>query len=214
MADSANKPQPPDASRRRHAPAAERNREPILAVLREHLPHNGRALEIASGTGQHATAFARAFPGIEWLASDPDASARESIAAWAAETGVSNLAAPLDLDVTAPDWFEAFDASFDAVLAINLIHIAPWTATEGLLKGAGALLRREGVLYLYGPYRRGGEHTAESNAAFDAQLRAQNPAWGIRDIDEVERAAAAHGLRRDAVVAMPANNFSLVFRKA
>ncbi|MFJ4290697.1 DUF938 domain-containing protein [Cupriavidus sp. NPDC089707] len=198
----------PDA--RRMAPATERNREPILAVLRNVLPASGTVLEIASGTGQHAAHFAAAFPGLTWQPSDPDRAARESIAAWTAHAGLTNVRAPLDLDVCRQPW--DIDAA-DAMVCINMLHISPWAAAEALFAGAGKLLGPGGVLYLYGPYRRGGAHTAPSNAAFDAQLRATDADWGVRDMEDVVALAAAQGLRCDEPVPMPTNNFSLVFRK-
>ncbi len=198
----------------RSAPAAERNTSSILQVLKTHLPASGRALEIASGTGQHAAAFAQNFPAITWVPSDPSPDARRSIAAWAGEAGLENLKSPLDLDVMRDGWTASLEGSLDVVLAINLLHISPWAACEGLLRGAGALLRTQGMLYLYGPYRRGGVHTAESNARFEEWLHGQDRAWGVRDIGEVERAAAIHGLGLDEVIAMPANNFSLILRKS
>ncbi|GBE43604.1 MAG TPA: DUF938 domain-containing protein [Rhizobiales bacterium] len=198
----------------RRAPAAGRNTGPILQVLKTQLPASGRALEIASGTGQHAAAFARSFPAITWIPSDPSPDARHSIAAWVEEAGLGNLEAPLDLDVMQEHWPAAAEGPFDAVLAINLIHISPWAACQGLLRGAGALLPERGMLYLYGPYRRGGAHTAGSNVRFEEWLHGQNREWGVRDVGEVERAAATHGLCLDAVIEMPANNFSLVLRKS
>ncbi|MEM5274653.1 DUF938 domain-containing protein [Cupriavidus taiwanensis] len=198
----------PDA--RRMAPATERNREPILAVLRQVLPASGTVLEIASGTGQHAVHFAAALPGITWQPSDPDPAARASIAAWTAHTGLANVRAPLALDVCRQPW--GIDAA-DAVVCINMIHIAPWAAAEALFAGAGRLLGPAGVLFLYGPYRRGGAHTAPSNAAFDAQLRATDPDWGVRDMEAVIALGATQGLRCDEPVPMPANNFCLVLRK-
>ncbi|CAM3347187.1 DUF938 domain-containing protein [Cupriavidus taiwanensis] len=198
----------PDA--RRMAPATERNREPILAVLRQVLPASGTVLEIASGTGQHAVHFAAALPGIIWQPSDPDAAARASIAAWIAHAGVANVRAPLALDVCRQPW--GIDAAA-AVVCINMIHIAPWAAAEALFAGAGKLLGPGGVLFLYGPYRRGGAHTAPSNAAFDAQLRATDPDWGVRDMEAVIALGTAQGLRCDEPVPMPANNFCLVLRK-
>ncbi|MFQ5773606.1 MAG: DUF938 domain-containing protein [Kiloniellaceae bacterium] len=202
------------ASRERHcAPAAARNLEPILAVLRDTLPDAGAALEIASGTGQHVAAFAAAFPGIEWQPSDPDPAARASNAAWAAEAGLDNIQAPLALDVTAPDWEGFRTPPVDAILCINLLHIAPWAACEGLMRGAGRLLAPSGVLYLYGPYKRDGGHTAPSNAEFDRSLRHRDPAWGVRDLDDVAACAQGHGLALARVVEMPANNLSLIFRR-
>ncbi len=196
------------ADARRFAPAAARNREPILAVLREHLPASGTALEIASGSGEHAVAFAAAFPSLVWQPSDPDPANRASIAAWIAAEGTPNLLPPIDLDATAEIWPLA---TADAVVCINMIHIAPWAACLGLLRGAARLLAPGGLLYLYGPFKRDSAHTAPSNAAFDESLRARDPAWGIRDLGEVSEAAA--GFARPAVVAMPANNLSVLFRR-
>ena len=178
------------------------------------LPANGRALEIASGTGQHAVAFAEAFPGTAWQPSDPDKSARDSIAVWVEETGHGNLWPPVNIDVTVADWSGAVDAGLDLVVCINMIHISPWEACEGLMQGAGPLLREGGLLFLYGPYKRDGRHTAPSNEAFDASLRSRNSNWGIRDMADVVLVAGRHGMILENTVAMPANNFSLVFRKS
>lgn len=195
---------------RRHAPAAARNREPILAVLRRHLPETGLVLEVSSGTGEHAVHFAAALPGLTWQPSDPDPDARASIAAWAAEAGLPNLRPPLALDAATEDWPVA---RADAVLCINMIHIAPWAAGLGLLRGAARRLPPGGPLILYGPYRRGGRHTAPSNAAFDAGLRAQDPRWGVRNLEAVAEAAAATGFGPPSVEEMPANNLTVVFRR-
>jgi SAM-dependent methyltransferase len=195
---------------KRYAPAAARNRVPIRDVLARVLPARGLVLEIASGTGEHAAFLAAAFPALDWQPSDPDAANRASIAAWRAQAGAANLRAPLDIDASAPDWGLA---AADAVLCINMIHIAPWSAAEGLVRGAARLLPPGGLLYLYGPFMEGGRHTAESNAAFDADLRARNPAWGVRDADDVAALAARHGLALAETVVMPANNRSLVFRR-
>ncbi|MBB5469785.1 SAM-dependent methyltransferase [Paraburkholderia sp. CI2] len=195
---------------RQHSPSAERNREPILAVLREALPASGRVLEIASGTGEHAICFAGALPGLDWQPSDADEEARESIAAWTAHAGLANVREPLALDVHQPDW--GVDA-LDAVVCINMIHISPWSAAQALFDGAGRRLVDGGVLYLYGPYRRGGAHTAPSNAAFDQWLKSRDPEWGVRDMEAVVALGDTAGLTCERVVAMPANNFSLVFTK-
>jgi len=201
---------------RQHSPSAERNREPILAVLRDVLPPTGRVLEIASGTGQHAICFAGALPGLDWQPSDIDADARASIAAWVAHAGLANVRAPLALDVHQPEWgaqtLDKLD-QFDAVVCINMIHISPWSATEALFAGASRRLVDGGVLYLYGPYKRGGAQTSPSNDAFDQQLRSRDPAWGVRDMEAVVALGASVGLVCDESIAMPANNFSLVFRK-
>ncbi|HTH60027.1 MAG TPA: DUF938 domain-containing protein [Paraburkholderia sp.] len=198
----------PDA--RHFAPAAERNAAPILDVLRRVLPPSGVVLEIASGTGQHAAHFAAALPSLDWQPSDVDPKARASIAAWREQAGLANLREPLDLDVRRTPWPVQ---SADAIVCINLIHIAPWDAAEALMEGAGALLGTGGVLVLYGPYRRHGEHTAPSNAAFDEDLRQRNPAWGVRNMEAVEALAKAAGFAGEPCIAMPANNFCLVFTK-
>lgn len=194
---------------RRSAPAAGRNRDPILDVLRRHLPATGLVLELASGTGEHVVHFAAALPGLTFQPSDPDPAARASIDAWAA--GAANIRPTLALDAAAPGWPVT---AADAVVCINMIHIAPWSATEGLMRGAAAILPTGAPLILYGPYRRGGAHTAPSNAAFDADLRARNPAWGVRDLEAVAALAAAQGFAPPEVVEMPANNLVLVFRRA
>lgn len=198
----------PDA--RRFEPATARNREPILAVLKRVLPAAGTVLEIASGTGEHAAYFARHFPALAWQPSDADPDNLASIAAWAAASGAANLRPPLALDVGAADWGIAGVA---AVVCINMIHIAPWAATEALMAGAARRLAQGGPLYLYGAYKRGGRHTTPSNAAFDAALGRRNPAWGVRDLDDVVRLAAEHGFELAEVAEMPANNLSVVFRR-
>ena len=192
------------------APAVARNREPILAVLRRVLPARGRVLEIASGTGEHAVHFAAGLPELTWQPTDCDPDALRSIRAHRALAQLPNLSPPFDLDATAPVW-PATHA--DAMVAINLIHIAPWAAAEGLMAGVGRLLDRGSVLYLYGPFKEDGRHTAPSNAAFDASLRAHDPEWGVRDVGDVADLARRHGLELVERVAMPANNLSLVLRK-
>ncbi|TFI57877.1 DUF938 domain-containing protein [Sphingomonas parva] len=195
---------------KRSAPAAARNRDPIAAVLREELPARGVVLEVASGTGEHAVHFARAFPELIWQPSDPDEQARASIAAWRGAEGLGNLLAPLAIDAAAEDW-QADRA--DAVVCINMVHISPWSATEGLMRGAGRLLPPGGPLILYGPYRRAEVPTAPSNEAFDESLKARDPDWGLRDLAEVTAAAEARGLRFERLVEMPANNLTIVFRR-
>ena len=195
---------------RQQAPAAARNRDPILAVLRGVLPEAGTVLEIASGSGEHVLHFARALPGLVFQPSDPNPEARRSIAAWAAESGLANLRPPLALDAAAPSW--PLTAA-DAVLCINMIHISPWAATEGLMRGAASILPPGGPLYLYGPYRRAGVATAPSNEAFDRDLRGRDPAWGLRALENVAILAATAGFSAPAVTEMPANNLSVVFRR-
>lgn len=194
---------------RLHSPAAARNCRPILEVLKQRLPERARVLELASGSGEHALAFATAMPGWQWQPSDPAEPALASIAAWREAAALPNLAAPICLDVTAPgDWPQG---PFDAVVAINLIHISPWAVAEALMVRAGERLVPGGVLYLYGPYRRGGAHTSASNAAFDADLRRRDPRWGVRDLEAVAAEAERHGLALQRVAEMPANNLSVLF---
>jgi SAM-dependent methyltransferase len=193
---------------RRFAPATERNRDPIAQVLREVLPAEGRLLEVASGTGEHAVHFARLFPGLFWQPSDPDPDAIASIRAWRAEVGLANLLDPIRLDAAGP--WPALEA--DAILCVNMVHISPWAATVGLIRGAGAVLHPGDPLILYGPYRRDGVPTAPSNEAFDASLKARNPQWGLRRVEAVEAEAAANGLGLERIVEMPANNLVLLFR--
>jgi SAM-dependent methyltransferase len=200
----------PDGDARRHAPATLRNREPILAVLRRALPSRGTVLEIASGSGEHAAHFAAALPALRWQPSDFDEGALASIVAHAADAP-PNLLPPLRLDAASWPWPIA---RAEAVVAINMVHIAPWDATLGLVRGAAALLPAGGILYLYGPYRRHGRHTADSNRVFDEWLRRQNPAWGVRDLDEIADAAAERGFSLAELVEMPANNLSLVLRRS
>jgi hypothetical protein len=191
------------------APATERNREPIAAVLRQVLPASGNVIEVASGTGEHVVHFARLFPDLVWQPSDADPDGLGSIRAWREEAGLANVREPIALDVAAA--WPALDA--DAILCINMVHISPWAATEGLMRGAGGLLAPGAPLILYGPYRRKDATTAPSNEAFDASLKSRNPAWGLRDVAAVEREAAANGLALERLFEMPANNLILLFRR-
>ncbi|MGW9332261.1 DUF938 domain-containing protein [Bosea sp. NPDC055594] len=200
----------PEAEIRQFAPSAQRNRDPILAVLRETLPAKGQVLEIASGSGEHAMHFAAALPGLSFQPSDPNAEARASIDAWAKEAALPNLLPALALDASTPGWPLA---RADAVICINMIHISPWAATQGLIAEAARLLPPGGPLYLYGPYRQTGVPLAPSNAAFDESLRGRDPRWGLRELDTVAALAAAAGFGPPEVTAMPANNLSVVFRK-
>ncbi|MFQ5783805.1 MAG: DUF938 domain-containing protein [Alphaproteobacteria bacterium] len=209
------------------APTPWRNREPILEVLRGVLPERPPAsaeprplvLEVGSGTGQHAAFMAEALPHIDWLPSEPDPRLRESIVAWSRHAaplhGLANLLAPCAIDVCAADWglgdIEA--GRLCAIFSANMVHIAPWAAAVGLMAGAGRLLAPGAKLCLYGPFSRGGRHTAPSNAEFDASLRRRDPAWGVRDLDDMETLARANGLGLDEIVNMPANNLTLIFRK-
>ena len=189
-----------------HSPAAERNAEPILAVLRDVLPSKGTVLEIASGTGQHAVSFAQALPGLAFQPSDL---AVDDLAERVLRAALPNLRAPVVLDVTQP-WPVERAA---AVVCINMIHISPWAATLALFDGAAAVLREGAPLVLYGPFLRVDRTTAASNLAFDADLRRRDPAWGLRDLDEVVREAAARGFGRPDVRELPANNLAVTFRR-
>jgi SAM-dependent methyltransferase len=195
---------------RRRAPATERNRDPIAALLRNILPSQGLVLEIASGTGEHAIHFARAFAALQWQPSDPDPDALASIAAWRDEAGLRNLLPPIRLDASVDDWPMT---AADAIVCINMVHISPWTATQGLMRGAARLLPRGGPLVLYGPYRQAEVPTAQSNEAFDASLKARNPEWGLRDLCSVRNEAEGRGLRFERLFEMPANNLTIVFRR-
>jgi SAM-dependent methyltransferase len=191
-------------------PAPERNKGPILEVLRRVLPARGVALEIASGSGQHAAYFAAQLPELVWQPSDVDEVNLASIRSWVAEAAGSNLRAPLELDVCASDWGVGL---VDAVFNANMIHISPWECCAGLIAGAGRHLAPDGVLVMYGPYRVGGAHTAKSNADFDASLKARDARWGVRDCEAVAALALEEGLALEERVEMPANNQVLVFRR-
>ena len=193
------------------APATERNREPIVEVLRQLLPDRGLALEIASGTGEHIMHFAGLFPKLLWQPSDAEPAALRSIQAWRDEAGLFNLLPPVSLDVRAAQW-PVTEA--DAILCINMVHISPWSATAGLMRGAALLLPPGSPLYLYGPYLQDDVETAPSNLAFDSDLRARNPEWGLRRLEAVVAEAEGQGFGLDRVVPMPANNLSVIFRKA
>lgn len=191
--------------------ACERNRDPILEVLREELPDAGVVLEVASGTGMHAVWFAARLPGVIWQPSDADEGALASVAAWREAEPSENLRPPLRLDVLAPEWpVERADAIFNA----NMVHISPWPCTLALFEGAARILPRGAPLILYGPFRMGGEHTAPSNERFDASLRDRDPRWGVRDLDVVAQAAREQGFTNERVVPMPANNLVVVFRRS
>lgn len=193
------------------SPAALRNRGLILDVLKAVLPAHGRALEVASGTGEHVTAFAEGLPGVQWRPTERSAEALGWIEARRASAGLANLLEPAALDVLDPQAWPL--ERFDAVVAVNLIHIAPWAAARGLMEGAASVLGFGGKLVLYGPYREADRPLAESNAAFDADLKARDPSWGLRDREAVEALAAASGFVRALRVEMPANNLTLVFDK-
>jgi hypothetical protein len=214
-----------DLDARQYAPATERNREPILKVLQQVLPPTGTILEVSSGTGEHAVFFAPRLRPRFWLPSDPNPVARVSIAAWQQQQPADNLYPPIHLDAIAPHWpieshelpasLKATSFQREAIVAIvniNMIHIAPWTACLGLIAGAQRILPPQGILYLYGPFKQHGKHSAPSNAAFDESLRSQNPEWGVRNLEDVIAAAQAHQLTWIRTIAMPANNLSVVFQ--
>lgn len=201
-------------SERLSAPSTQRNREPILAVLRRVLAPNARVLELASGAGEHAVYFAAAMPGLDWTPSDPDPGSRASIAGWIEAEGAANVRAPLDIDLRSPDWGVESGAPFDALVAINVIHISPWEATLGLMAGAGRVLRPGGKLITYGAYKRDGRHTAPSNEGFDNWLKQRDPSWGVRDVADVEAAANENGWSLLETIEMPANNLMLVFQRS
>jgi len=195
---------------RRFAPAVARNKAAITEVLVRHVPASGLVLEVASGSGEHALHFAAEFPALSLQPTDPDAAALASITAWRAEARLANLLPPLMLDVMATDWPVQ---KADAVICINMIHIAPWGATAALMSGAARILPPGAILFLYGPFKRGGLHTAASNGEFDASLRAQDARWGVRDLEAVTDTAGAAGFAAPIVEAVPANNLSVIFRR-
>lgn len=213
-----------DNNARQFAPATQRNREPILDVLLQILPLTGTILEISSGTGEHAVFFApRLYPRL-WIPSDPNPTARASIAAWRTDCPVDTLYPPIALDVHDPVWsveqelpeaLQGIDfvrSPITAIVNINMIHIAPWSACLALMAGAERILPTGGILYLYGPFKQGGNHTAASNVAFDANLQAQNPDWGVRNLEDVVAVAQTHRLSLIKTYTMPANNLSVVFQ--
>ena len=201
---------------RKYAPATQRNRQPILEILLQVLPANGTILEIASGTGEHAVFFAPHLSARQWLPSEPNPELRASITAWAEYLPANNLYPPLELDAQERVWAventALTESQIVAIVNINMIHISPWSACLGLMAGAGRILPPGGIIYLYGPYKQGGEHTAPSNAAFDESLRAENSEWGVRDLEDVVSAAKAQNLNFLKTSQMPANNLSVVFQ--
>jgi hypothetical protein len=201
---------------RQYAPATQRNREPILKILLEVLPPQGNILEIASGTGEHAVFLSSYFQPRQWIPSDINPLAIDSIKAWQQHHKSSNLTAPLTIDVTDSNWSKNSDLSdqnIQAIVNINMIHISPWKACLGLLAGAQNLLPIGGILYLYGPYKQNGQHTSPSNAEFDQSLRFQNPEWGVRNLDDVINIATNHSLKLQEIKPMPANNLSVIFQR-
>ncbi len=203
---------------RQCAPATQRNREPILEVLLQVLPTTGTILEVASGTGEHAVYFAPRLSPRQWLPTEQNPLLRASVSAWAEEFPSDNLYPPLELDASAPIWGvekgNLPDSPIVAIVNINMIHISPWSACLGLMAGAGRILPNGGILYLYGPFKQNGEHTASSNAAFDQSLKERNPEWGVRNLEDVIEAAKTQDLTFKEIYQMPANNLSVVFQRA
>ena len=207
---------PSDA--RLYASATQRNRQPILEILLQVLPPTGTVLEIASGTGEHAVFFAPHLTPRKWLTSEPDPQLRASINAWYQNYPAENIYPPLNIDASEPVWSVETELDPDlppivALVNINMIHISPWSACLGLMAGAGRILPTHGTLYLYGPFKQGGKHTAPSNEAFDETLKIQNPDWGVRDLEEVIAVASTQNLKLQNIYQMPANNISIVFQR-
>jgi hypothetical protein len=198
---------------RQYAPATQRNRQPIWEVLERVLPKKSNILEISSGTGEHSVFFAPNIAPRLWIPSDPHPQARNSIIAWQQYCHVENLTQPLDIDVTSGEWDKAVKIEIGAIVNINMIHIAPRSACVGLMAGAGKLLPSGGILYLYGPFKQGGEHTALSNLDFDRSLQSQNPEWGVRNLEDVLEVAENNNLHLQEIVPMPANNLSVILVK-
>jgi hypothetical protein len=211
------RPVEPDG--RLDAPAFHRNHRAIRAVLQKYLAgKSGDVIEAGSGTGQHVVDFARHLPEVVWWPSDLNEQHLKSVSAWRAHAGLPNVRPPLRIDLSDPAWCsEMHDGSGPtnllAVFSANVIHIAPWRVAEGLFAGAGRYLGANGLLFLYGPFKRDGKHTAISNAVFDTSLRERDPEWGVRDIEDLERLAASVGLALIEVAEMPANNLTLVFER-
>jgi SAM-dependent methyltransferase len=202
------------AGEKLYSPSAARNRDAIRDVVLAVMPSEGHILEIGGGTGEHGVHIAAAAPGLVWHSGDPDPASRASIAAWIKDAGLANLKGPHAIDVTASDWGVEAGAPFDGVVSFNMIHIAPFAAATGLFAGAGRVLKRGGVLFLYGPFSRAGVHTAPSNAAFDASLKSRDARWGVRDLEhDLAPLTQENALVREAIVEMPANNLCVIFRK-
>lgn len=209
---------------RQFAPATQRNREFILEVLSQVLPSQGTVLEISSGTGEHAVYFASKLKPRKWVPSDPNPTARKSIAAWQEFVNLDNLYSPVDINTQSPVWIvepggnwehqqDLLNFPITTIVNINMIHISPWESCLGLMAGASRILPSGGILYMYGPYKRNGEHTAPSNESFDNSLRSQNPSWGVRNLNDVIEVAQNHDLELLQVYEMPANNLSVVYRR-
>lgn len=199
---------------KKYSQATVKNREPILTVLQKFIPNRGHILEIASGTGEHSIFFAPHFPEQKWIPSDRTFESLASIKAWGEEYPQENLQSPLRIDVTEKNWFlPLVDEAIGAIVCINMIHISPWEACLGLFAGAGQLLPKDGIVYLYGAYKVNHQHRAPSNEEFERYLRSQNPLWGVRNLEDVEKVAHSYGLELRQTIPMPSNNLSLIFLK-
>lgn len=198
---------------RLHAPAAVKNRDAILNVIEKLAPEGADVLEVGSGSGEHAVHIGEHAQGLTWRPSDPDPTMRASIAAWIDHTKVGNVKPPLAIDCAAPGWWQDLDLEPDLIVAINFAHIVAQPSVDGLLDGAGRLLRPEGLLLLYGPFRFNGDYTAASNKSFDRMLRQQNPAWGLRDLNNISAYGANCGLGLQEIIAMPSSNHTIVLKR-
>jgi cyclopropane fatty-acyl-phospholipid synthase-like methyltransferase len=198
---------------RLHAPAYARNRDPILQLIQDLVAADATVLEVGSGSGEHAVYVAQHMPELTWQPSDPDPTMRASIEGWIEHAGAGNVRPPLAIDCAADDWWSLPDAVPDLIIAINFTHIVTQPVIDGLLTGAGRLLRPGGLLALYGPFRFNGDYTSQSNKSFDIMLAQQNREWGLRDLNNIAAAAAPHGLELKEIVAMPSNNHTLVLKR-
>ncbi len=198
--------------KRQFSPACERNKDPILVVLKQHLPDQPHVLEVASGSGEHGHYFCQQLPHIIWQPSDIDPRYQESVVAWQKHQPLDNFLPPLTLNMTDETWFNNVKNTINSMFNANMAHISPWAATEGLFNGAGQVLNPNGKLFLYGPFKIEGQHTAPSNSEFDKSLKARNPQWGIRNLEDITALAKQNGLVIEQKIAMPANNFMLIFR--
>jgi SAM-dependent methyltransferase len=204
----------PEPDGRLDGPAFHRNHEPIWSAMAAFMDSaQGEVLELGSGTGQHVTEFARRAPQLTWWPSDYNARHLDSIEAWRRHCGLANVRRPQRIDLTDADWTWHGSGKLTAILCINVLHISPWRVSQNLMDGAGRQLRDDGRLFIYGPFKRDGAHTAPSNATFDASLRAENPDWGVRDVRELDTLAQAAGLTPAEVTPMPANNLVLAFAR-
>ena len=197
----------------RTSASAERNAKPILEILKTILPENSSVLEIGSGTGQHGAMFAQSLTSVKWIPSDYDVSNLNSIKAWNRINVTTSPFPPRLIDATELDWDISLNDNIFAIVAINVIHISPWSVTKGILSGAQKFLPSQGILFFYGPFKQTDIVTAQGNETFDKQLRSQNTAWGLRNLNDIETIAQNHDLKLEQIIQMPANNLSVIFRK-